>query len=1006
MAKSKKKAVKKMQAKKLEDRIAPGMVGGGLVDPGMVDVVDGDATQQQDQSLGEGDQTQLDSSDGVHAEGGEYIDEAGNGELPPEGEYAEGDDLDENKASEDYQADSDYQEFAQNDAPAADFVEEAPAWQEPDWVTASADGTFEVQPPEGVSIDNSIASFPVELANEVLPLPDEVTITAEGGMEIGLPEGTSHIEGSNMLVIPEGAVQLDEIPEGFEAFENPDGSVMVNLPDDGAEYNAETNTLELDNFQSNELLPENVELGQDGSVDVTLPDNGIEYNDDGSLQFSPEAVEAMDNPAPEYMTDMDCAEHNADGSTTITPPEGVEVDGGVAHVDFQALDELPLDENFQINDDGSSAFALPEGAEYSESVGGITFPEGEINIDEVPEGMDAHINPDGTATVMLTDGMDYDLESNSVQLDNFWTNEVTPDNMNVEADGSVNIALPEGTEYYDDGSFTIPADQIDFATADVPQFVDDYEFTQMNDDGGYTVEVPEGFDVNPEQGSIDITHDSFQEHCAPDDGLTINADGTMTAELPEGSTYDASAHAITFPEGDFNMDEKPEQMEAKLNDDGSVTLSLQDGMEYQDGNVNLDNYWTNELTPEAVDFNPDGSVHVELPQDCEFGADGSFTIPEYQADFLENPDPSYMVDGPDFIDANPDGSFTVENFENIEVNPEAGTVQMETEFFNENFDNQIPEEVNFNTDGTMDIQTPEGTQYDTTANSLTFPEGEVHMDQIPEQIQSSINPDGSITVQLQDGMEFQDGSVHMDNYWTNELTPDALDFSEDGQCTCDLPEDTHYFEDGSFNVPEGSADFIDQPLPEYIDQGPDWVNDNPDGSVTVQAPEGAVIDAAGGSITFDYDLAQAEFQGDLIPEDFDLHADGTADIGLPEGTQYDAETNSMTFPEGEAHMNEIPEGVDAHLNEDGTITVNLGEGMEYNAEGGTVHISNELLNEFAPGPINIGTDGSFQIELPDDTQYFEGDGFVISAESADFLDDGAEPHDHPHTEATGEPQAA
>lgn len=1006
MANSKKKYVKKMQAKKLEDRIAPGMVGGGLVDPGMVDVIEGgDIDQQSDQNLGEGDQTQFDANGETALEGEGYIDEAGNGELGPEDEYQDGNDLN-GDSPEDYQSEADYNEFSQNDAATGDFVEEQPSWQEPDWVTASADGTFEILPPEGVSIDEGIANFPVEVANEVFPLPEDMSITPTGGMEVGLPEGSNYIEGSNALIIPEGSVELNEIPEQFEAFENPDGSLMLNLPDDGVEYDAESNVLQFDNYQANELIPENMEIQEDGSVNLTLPENGVEYNDDGSLQLSPEAAGHIESPAPEYISELDSAEYNPDGSATITPPEGVEAEGGIANVEYQAIDQLPLDEEFHINDDGSSAYSLPEGAEFSEDVGGVTFPAGEINIEEVPEGVDAHVNPDGSATVMLADGMEYDQVSHSIQMDNYWTNEVTPDNLDVATNGSVNIALPEGTEYYEDGSFNIPSEQLDFATNDVPEFVGDFEFTDVKIDGAYHCDCPEGFEVNAEQGSVDVSNEAFQEHCATDDGFTFNEDGTMTAELPEGSTYDSAAHSITFPEGEFSMDEKPEQMDATLNEDGSVTLNLQDGMEHQDGSVHFDNHWTNELTPAPVEFSPDGSVHCELPQDCEFHEDGSFTIPEYQADFLENPDPSYMLNGPEFIDSNPDGSFTVENFENIEVNPEAGTIQMETEFFNESFENQIPEEVSFNSDGTMDLKAPEGSLYDAEANSLTFPEGEVHLDEIPEQIESSLNSDGSLTIQLQDGMEFQDGSVHMDNYWTNELTPDALEFSEDGQCTCDLPHDTHYFEDGSFNVPEGSTDFIDGVHPEYVDQGPDWVNDNPDGSVTINTPDGSIVDSSAGTVTFDYDMAQAEFQGDLIPEDMQLHADGSADIGVPEGALFDAEANTLTLPEGEAHMNEIPNGVDAQLNEDGTITVNLSEGMDFNPESGTIHLSNELLNEFTPGPINIGLDGSFEINLPEDTQYFEGGDFVVSADNADFLNDGEEPLNQQANQVSGDSQAA
>jgi len=125
-----------------------------------------------------------------------------------------------------------------------------------------------------------------------------------------------------------------------------------------------------------------------------------------------------------------------------------------------------------------------------------------------------------------------------------------------------------------------------------------------------------------------------------------------------------------------------------------------------------------------------------------------------------------------------------------------------------------------------------------------------------------------------------------------------------------------------------------------------------------------------------------------VPDEITLNADGTADLQVPEGTEFDSATNSLTFASGEVHMNEIPQGVDSVLNDDGTITVTLSEGMEFNAETGSLHISNELLNQFAPEPLEFTTDGQVVIHLPEDTLYFADGSFVISADSADFMDEG------------------
>lgn len=992
----KSKTPKKIGGKKLEDRIAPGMVGGGLVDPGMVDAVELDTDTQTDQSAGEVTETQMDSApEGEAPADGQYLDEANAGEpVDAGGEEAPQEHAEDFNA----EAESDYDEFAQDDVAGENYSEDAPTWQEPDWVTANADGSIQIDTPEGVSVDGGIATFSVDAVGEELPLPEGMEYQTDGSMNVQLPEGTEYLQESNQLLMPEGSVTLDEIPEEMNAYEAPQGGVMVTLPDDGFEFDAESNTLNVDNYHVNEMAPENVDFNTDGTVSVDLPEDGVEYNDDGSMLLSPEAGAYLDNPPPEYYGEMDCAEFNADGSMTIQPPEGVEVDGGLVTMDAELANEhLPIDDHIEFHADGTADLPLPEGAEYLEDINGIQFPEGEMNLDEIPEGIDAHVNPDGTTTVMLAEGMEYNGETNSVHVDNYWANEITPDHMELTPEGQVNIALPEDTQFYDDGSFQISGENLDYMEAPAPDYVYDAEWTEAQPDGSYQVQCPEEFNVNAEAGTVEVPYDAIDAHVPVDDHIEFHQDGSMTVGLPEGTTFDAAANTITMPGEHVSIEEIPEKLEATLNDDGSVTVALQDGMSFdaEAGSVHMDNYWTNELTPDAVEVHENGSLEVNLPQDTEFHDDGSFTLSESSADFLENPDPGYVAEGPEWTQVQPDGSVYVENFDSINVDAEAGNMSMETEYFNEQFDNHIPDDVTFNADGTMDIGLPEGTTYDADANALNFQAGDIHMDEIPEQVEATLNPDGSVTVHLQDGMEFngETNSVHMDNYWTNELTPDAVEFHEDGQMHVDLPHDTHYYDDGSFQIPENSVDFIDEPCPEYVEHGPDWVSDNPDGSVTVEAPESMNIDSELGTVSMSIDTAMTELGGDLIPEEVTLHADGTASIGLPEGTTFDADANALTFAPGEMHIHELPEGIEGQLNADGSITVPLPEGISYDADANSVNLSNEMINQMAPEPINITPDGQFQIELPEDTQYFEGNSFVISAESADFMDDHGD-HDH------------
>ena len=100
---------------------------------------------------------------------------------------------------------------------------------------------------------------------------------------------------------------------------------------------------------------------------------------------------------------------------------------------------------------------------------------------------------------------------------------------------------------------------------------------------------------------------------------------------------------------------------------------------------------------------------------------------------------------------------------------------------------------------------------------------------------------------------------------------DCAEFSPEGTVQIDMPHDCHFFEDGSVHIPADSCDFVESPYPEYIDHGPDWVSDNPDGSVTVQPPEGVTVNAKRVIWAASADLVMQEFGGDLIPENIEIN---------------------------------------------------------------------------------------------------------------------------------------
>ncbi|MBF0315020.1 MAG: hypothetical protein HQK52_16475 [Oligoflexia bacterium] len=978
---------KKLQLKKrkLEERIAPGMLGGGVVDPGMVDTVDGGeaSSDQQNTTSGEYQDTNIESDYINSNSGSGYIDENTTQSTSTTATAAADNTAYQNSTS-DYKPDYQYNEF-DSGANTSEYVEQGHSWNEPDWVTQNADGSIHIQPPEGVSIENGVANFPMEVANSELPISEEIQIQSDGSVNMKMPEGTQYIEGSNTIVLPEGSVPLNEVQEVFTAYENPDGSINMVLPEDSGGFNPETGELNLSNIWANQLMPENVEINTDGSVNVAFPE-GSEFNADGSIDVPANGAHFMDDPPPEYCNDMDCAHMNNDGSFTFEPPEGIDVENGIVTIPPAMITEvLPLDENLSFNNDGTMDYKVPESTVYDPSANSLTFASGTLNSEMIPEGVNYHSLPEGGLLVQIPDGMNFNAEAGTIKLDNYWSNEALPDNMQLSPSGEMNIALPPETEFYNDGTFTIPSEQLDFIEQPVTP-LDTVDFARMDGDV-YQVMPPTEYVVNPGDGTIAIPYSQLDSLPGIPDDVTFNANGTMTVEAPAGTLYNAELSTLTFPQSTVHLNEIPEGITAYQNSDGTITAQMPDGVAY-DSNTNtvtFDNYWTNQLTPPNIEITAEGSVVLDLPSGTEFHPNGTLEIPADQANFIENPEPALLVGAPDFIEGNPDGSITVMPTEGMSVNPETHTVQMSGEFVNEQFDHCVPEEITFNADGTATVQLPTQTSFNPDSNALTFAAGEVHMHELPSEFQAHVNPDGTITAYLPDGINYQEGgTLRVDNYWVNELTPPCVEYTAEGVMKVDLPQDVQYFNNGSFTIPEYQNDFIENPAQGYVVNGPAWVSEGAMGEVHATAPEGVQVDPQNYNMSMNYEQMHTHFDN-YIPEDMHFNPDGTANLELPANTTYNASANAITLPAGEVHGNDVPEGINVTFNADGTATVQLPDGMSY--QGDSIRLDNYWVNEFVPPAVEYTPEGVLQVQLPPDTAFHEDGSFTIPAHQCDFIHD-------------------
>lgn len=1017
----KKKVVKKIQAKKLEDRIAPGMVGGGLVDPGMVDTVESDSTQEAPKDSTTTYQTESDSLSGNYSQstsGGQYLDDTSSTSTSTDAsagttqEYT-------SPESQHISGGEQLDEFASPSASDAPLAENHQTWNEMDWVNTHADGSMEFNLPEGVSVDAAagVANFPLQVANNELPLPEGSQLNAEGGLDLKVPSESQYLADSHQLLVPQDFAP--QIPTEMEHYQAPDNMLMVNLPPDGASFDANTQQINFDNYWANELTPANMEVQENGDVQLHFPADGVSFNGDHSVALDPDAAHLMEHPPENFYQNFesDHSQHveiNGDGSITFMPPEGIQVEGGVMEMNASLANEyLPVPQEFHFNPDGSAHYQLNDQVQFSEQANALIFPQNEINLNVLPEEVQGHLNPDGTTTVLLENGMNYNPEHHHVELDNYWANEVLPTSMNFTPDGQVQVILPEGTQFYENNAFTIPADETGAFTQEVPAYVHEVPWVNVDTtQGGFECTPPPGTMLYPEQGTLQIPNEMISQHLPVDPDVRFEADGTMNVNVPQGTVYHADSNTLTFPGSQVQLHEVPPQVNPQVDANGNITIQLQDGMQFNPAtqSVHFDNYWTNELTPPSVEITDQGTLQIHLPPHTEYHPDGHFSVPEHQADFMHNPAPEYIQSGPDWVIPNNDGSVTLMANEHMQVNPENHSIQMSVDYVNEHFADSIPEEVTLNADGTMNVQVPQGTLYDVGSQVLTFPAGQVHLNEIPQNFEATLNDNGSISLHLQSGMEYNpgNGSVHFDQHWTHELMPPAIEMTPEGQMIVDMPHDAHFYPNGHVFIPESSIDFIESPHAEIVNQGPDWIHHQPDGSLAVHVPEGMNVNPEAGTLTMSHEVAQEEFGRNIMHDEFQFLPNGSMEMKIPDDIkfEYNAAQNSFTLTEVPHDFNphDAPPFLTITPLADGNFSVQLPEGVQYNQDHGSLILSNQMVNEILPPPVEYSPNGQLSIHLPPDTQYFPEQGqFILQADSAHFLDEnykGDENYNSP-SNATG-----
>lgn len=708
------------------------------------------------------------------------------------------------------------------DRPAPDFVHDV------EFSEVEPDGSYTFTPPAEMTVSEGTLEIPHEAVADHVPMPEGVTLNSDGSMDVAVPEGTTYDADAGSLTFAAGEVHLDDIPPGVMTQVNLDGSITATLPE-GTSYNAADGTVHLDNYWSNELAPDGVEITEAGGLSVALPSTTEYAEGSDSFTVPMESADFVMNPEPAYVASgPDWVEANPDGSVSALPPESVTVNADEGTVSLPAAvvaQEFPelLPEGVTLGADGTMEVELPEGTQFNAEEQLLTLPAGEIHVAEIPAGIEAEVNPDGSVSALVPDGITYDAASNTVTLDNFWVNEVTPTGVEVSDAGVVTVSLPSDTQYLDSGAITIPADSADFIESPAPEYVaEGPEWLEEQPDGAITVAPPEGVQVDSDAGTVSLPAELVNEQFdgyLPEE-VTLNADGTATVALPEDTEFNPETGTLILPAGEVHTAEIPEGISGEIQDDGSLAITLPDGISYDAAanTVTLDNFWVNEVAPDAVEVSEAGVVTVSLPSDTQYFDDGSLTISAASADFMEQPIPEVVASGPDWVDQRPDGSLLIETPESVEVDTELMTATIPVEVINEQFSGLLPEGASLNGDGSMTVAVPQGTTFNAEEGSITLPAGTVHTAELPDIVEATVNSDGSITAQLPEGVTFNAsaGTVQVSNEVVQDLAPVNVQVTTQGQVIVELPLQTQAGSQGELLVPAAVVEEVLPPAPQVV----------------------------------------------------------------------------------------------------------------------------------------------------------------------------------------------
>jgi hypothetical protein len=800
-----------------------------------------------------------------------------------------------------------------------------------DAITVNSDGSLVVKMPETFQYADGIVSVPQDMTYTVMQ--GGVSTTPDGAVAFTMPPGTDYSNGS--VYVPHASA--DYMMHG-NVHIDASGGLAIDLPKDCSFPDSQHITLPPEN--AGFALSPGFTIDSTGALNMQMPP-AVSYTD-GQLYLPPESAPWACGPDYQFKPDGSMIYHTP-GETYMPSP-------GIAY--------MPPHTAMDYSMPGAYGCGAPTG--YGE--GGLGygggFGYGTTPWAEPPAMPDtAHYLPGIGMSYPIHGDMYFNEGSSLLAMDHTAANNWMPEHYNLNPDGSMNIGLPEGTQYNGDENSL----RVDYNS--VNNFTPDY--MHINPDGSMGIQCPPSITYDPAMNSIYMPYPGDPVSMEPPyvphgDGVCNFVLHLETAPQPDGSidfkgaAPDMFTFSTTIPDG---------AADPAFSQPGAGVLTISPNYAQF-----IDTELTNHFPPHIE--NADGSISIAVPSGVSLTDDGSLNVNKDAMstgfngkDFIftihdshsEGIGTSYVEAGvhvapapmphcmptpymPPEMGVYPNGSIGFTLPAEATIHPAGDGIILPNTYMND----KLPEFMNINPDGSMNVKLPENIGYDSQQGTISFPPPIAHMAPPPYDPNVSFSSDGALVYKMPLGMQVDpaSGMATVPCNMTNIFMPDGMQTTPDGQVIMKMPDGAMYNPASSLVIiPHSYADTFTPPD----------VTVGGNGSIAVNLPEGCKYDPAMNVINVP--SAQTAW---ALPTDIKVDTSGSLEYKMPESFSY--ANNTLSIPAPEANWAIHP---DYKMMPDGGMAYQVSQGG-ISIDGNQLSMDQQAVNNFAmPGDNGMGFSSNY-----------------------------------------------